>query len=223
MAKPHFGWVILSLWMISTAYTAEQEVLYPFQTDSNFINISDWPGLQVDLKYSTTDNFLGEDIYGAFDQAFLHRLAAQKLELAIKYLQKECPKCQFVIYDALRPRSIQWKLWNHVVPLKKTLYVANPKKGSVHNYGFAIDLSIVDSTGRALDMGTPYDSFKPLAQPRYQEAFLKKGLLTQTQVNHRLMLKKIMVQAGFYPIFSEWWHFNAFPGKYVRRTYPIQE
>lgn len=207
------------LFFITSSWAEE----YPFQSDPQYVNIGLWPGVVVNLKYSTEDNFLKQDLYGEFNEAWLHREAAAKFKKAIQNLSEECPQCQFIIYDALRPAKIQKQMWDYVVPLRKTLYVANPKKGSVHNFGFAIDLSIVDSTGRPLDMGTPFDSFQPLAQPRYEKDFLKQGRLSQQQINNRHLLKRVMQNAGFYPIFSEWWHFNALPGKFVRKNYPIVE
>lgn len=198
-------------------------ILYPFQKSKDYVNISSWPGVQINLKYSTTDNFLKKDLYGDFNEAWLHIDAGVKLKKAIKILQQKCNQCQFVIFDAIRPRTIQKEMWDYVVFIKKTLYVANPTKGSVHNFGMAIDLSILDAKGKELDMGTPYDSFKPLAQPKYENEFLKKGELTQTQVNHRLQLRSVMEGAGFYHIYSEWWHFNALPGKWVRENYSIVE
>lgn len=200
-----------------------QQLESQLRSNSDLMEITHWPELVIDLKYSTTDNFLHEDLYGDFQQAWLHKNAAEKLKKAIGLLQRKCDGCKLVIYDALRPRRIQRKMWAYVVPLKKTLYVANPAKGSIHNFGFAIDLSIVDAEGVPLDMGTPFDSFKPIAQPRYEQDFLKQGKLTALQVENREVLREVMTQAGFFGIYSEWWHFNALPSKVVRAKFKLVE
>lgn len=191
--------------------------------NSDLVEITHWPDLKISLKYSTTDNFLNKDLYGDFEQAWLHKNAADKLKKAIALLKTRCRECKLVIYDALRPRRVQKKMWAYVVPLKKTLYVANPVKGSIHNFGLAIDLSIQDEAGIPLDMGTPFDSFEPIAQPRYEQDFLKQGKLTVMQVENRELLREVMTQAGFFSIYSEWWHFNALPSKTVRSQFDLVE
>ena len=102
-------------------------------------------------------------------------------------------------------------------------YVADPEKGSIHNFGAAVDVSIVDQEGNLLDMGTPFDYFGDLAQPRYEDRFLKEGALTKKQIENRRLLRKVMKEAGFQTIPDEWWHFNAFSPEEVKRRYAIVE
>jgi hypothetical protein len=131
-----------------------------------------------------------------------------------------------VIYDAVRPRIVQQWMWDSVnVPDRvRYKYLSAPKYGSLHNFGAAVDVSIVnDSTGQPLDMGTPFDCFCELAYPYFEKKFLKSGKLTKQQYQNRLLLRKIMHKAGFTGITTEWWHFNACSRKTARKKYPIIE
>lgn len=114
-------------------------------------------------------------------------------------------------------------MWEIVRGTDKQKYVANPKTGSIHNYGCAVDLSIVDENGKELDMGTPFDYFGDLAQPRFEKKFLEEGKLTRTQIKNRQLLRHVMQKSGFQGILSEWWHFNGYPRKYVKEHYTIIE
>jgi D-alanyl-D-alanine dipeptidase len=181
------------------------------------------PSLQVDLRYSSTNNFLGEDVYGDLKKCYLHKAVAVKLKNAQKYLRMKYPDYSLIIFDGVRPRRIQYKMWNLVKGTDKQKFVADPKTGSIHNYGCAVDLSIVDGKGNELDMGTPFDYFGDLTQPRHEKKFLKEGKLTLPQVKNRKLLREIMEKAGFKGILSEWWHFNGFPKKYVKEHYKMIE
>ena len=169
------------------------------------------PELRVELKYSTTDNFLGFDVYGELTHAFLQPECMAKLKKAYQLLQQKKPGHTFIVYDALRPADVQQVMWDSIdVPEhKKFWYVAPPGKGSIHNYGMAVDLTIADSTGKPLDMGTPFDYFGELAFPRNTQKFLKEGKLTRQQADNRNLLISIMHAAGFSVARTEWWHFNA--------------
>lgn len=167
--------------------------------------------IKVELKYSTRDNFTGCDMYGNFDKAYLQKDVAEKLVNAEKFLTKTKPGYRLIIYDAARPRSIQQKMWDTLkMPFsEKIKYVANPKTGGLHNYGAAVDLSIADEKGNPIDMGTPYDFMGDLASTTGEQKMLNEKKLTQQQVYNRKLLRSAMLNAGFYPIESEWWHFNS--------------
>ncbi len=194
--------------------------------DSGLVNIR-WldPSIKVDLKYSTTDNFLGLDVYGELDEAFLQRDVAEKLVKAQQFLKKQYPFYNLVIYDAVRPRSIQYKMWDTIkIPAaEKAKYLSNPKYGSLHNYGAAVDISIIDELGIALDMGTPYDYFGELAHPEKEEQMIGEGKLTHAQTNNRKLLRDVMEKAGFFNIQTEWWHFNSCYRKEAATRYRIVE
>lgn len=181
------------------------------------------PDIKVELKYASNDNFMRSAVYGDFKKAWLKNEAAVKLAQANKYLKSINPDLTLLVGDALRPRSISRQMWSFLSGSPMQRYVANPKGGSMHNYGCAVDITICDIRGRRLDMGTPLDYFGPLAQPRHEEKFLKQGKLTEEQVNNRKLLRKVMTAAGFQGIQLEWWHFEAFDKKTIRKTYSIVE
>lgn len=188
-----------------------------------YVELKPSDNLAIDLKYATADNFVGQNLYGDFNRAYLHKLAAEKLVRAISNLAAVNPKYKLVIYDALRPRSVQYVLWDKVKGTDKQKYVANPKGGSIHNYGFALDISILDETGKPLDMGTPFDDFTDLAQPQLEQQFLKAGKLTERRIQNRLMLRKVMQDAGFIQLPVEWWHYDALPKTELKSRYKIVE
>jgi D-alanyl-D-alanine dipeptidase len=181
------------------------------------------PGVVVDLRYSGTNNFLKKDIYGCLDVAFVQPEVGFKLKKASEILSRLRPELRFCVYDAGRPKWAQQALWDHIDKPEhvKHVYVAHPKKGSIHNYGAAVDLTLVDAKGVVVDMGTPYDFFGLEAQPRCEEQMVKKGVLSRSQVNNRKLLRKIMVQAGFLPITSEWWHFNSCSLASAKKKYAV--
>jgi zinc D-Ala-D-Ala dipeptidase len=178
--------------------------------------------IQVQLKYSSTDNFVGADVYGCISNAYLQKTPAQMLAKASQYLQKQNPNLRLLVYDAARPHSIQKILWDALPqypPKIRENYVASPSQGSIHNYGSAVDLTIANTTGQPLDMGTKYDYFGQLAYPKYEQKLLAQGQLSQQQITNRLLLRQTMQQAGFSPIQYEWWHFNAISRKQAKATY----
>jgi zinc D-Ala-D-Ala dipeptidase len=180
--------------------------------------------IMVDLKYARTDNFMGTNVYGDFTHAYLRPEAALKLVKANKILQERHPNLRILVADACRPRSIQHKMWKHVVDTPMQPYVANPDSGSLHNYGGAVDVTLYDvEAGEQLDMGTPLDFFGPLAQPRLETKFLREGKLSEEQIKNRRILRKAMVDAGWHVLQIEWWHFNAFSRDHIQRNYSIIE
>jgi D-alanyl-D-alanine dipeptidase len=118
---------------------------------------------------------------------------------------------------------VQFQLWDHVKGTDQQQYVADPKIGSIHNYGFAVDLTILDAEGRELDMGTAFDEFTPLAEPRREEEFLRQGRLTALHLENRLLLRRVMEGAEFTTLAIEWWHFDALPKSEVIGKYPRVE
>jgi D-alanyl-D-alanine dipeptidase len=189
----------------------------------DYVDLSTLPDVVISLKYATIDNFMGINMYGAFNKAFLHQDAATKFKKAIELLKKEKPGWSFIIFDALRPHSVQWVMWNRVKDTPQRKYVANAEIGSPHNYGMALDLSLLDEKGKEIDMGTGFDSFSEVSEPQLEEKFLKEGKLTRRQMDNRLILRKVMTDAGFIQLSHEWWHYNALPEPEIRRKYKIVE
>jgi D-alanyl-D-alanine dipeptidase len=182
------------------------------------------PGVLVELKYATADNFMKKDVYGCLTHAYLQKETMAKLKKAQALLEKEHPGYHLLIYDAARPLSKQWELWNTLTeypPAKRRTYVADPKEHSIHNYGSAIDLTVADEKGNPLEMGTKYDFFGELAYPKEEARFLKSGKLSQKAIDNRLILRKAMTQAGFTAIDYEWWHFNAFSRKVAKQLFQV--
>jgi D-alanyl-D-alanine dipeptidase len=179
--------------------------------------------IMVELKYSTADNFMKADAYGDLEKCYLRPEAAKMLADAQRILKKEHPGLSLLVLDCVRPRNIQRKMWALVKGTNLQQYVADPDKGSIHNYGAAVDLTVCDESGKEIDMGTPFDFFGDLAQPRLEEKFLKEKKLTEEQIKNRMILRKAMKEAGFIPLEIEWWHFNAFPNKTIKEKYSIIE
>jgi D-alanyl-D-alanine dipeptidase len=164
--------------------------------DSTFVNIRTIDSTFLfNLKYATSDNFLKEIVYDC-DVCVLRCATIKQLIKANDDFKKLGYRIQF--FDCYRPLSIQKKMWA-IYPDKR--YVADPKKGSNHNRGTAVDITLVDSLGVALDMGTKFDFFGNKAHHAY--AYLPK----QTLANRKL-LKSVMELNGFWSITSEWWHYN---------------
>lgn len=194
---------------------------------NNLINIQDMdPSIFVELKYSTTDNFMNTDVYGDLEICYLRQFPAQMLVEAHTFLKEKHPNMRLLVYDGLRPRSIQWRLWNQLndIPVsERTQFVANPETGSIHNFGAAVDLTLADTLGNPLDMGTKYDFFGELAFPILEDSLLAEGKLSIEQVTNRRILRETMQKAGFSSINTEWWHFNAYPYKIIKSKYTIIE
>lgn len=179
--------------------------------------------IHADLKYATTDNFTKTVLYDSLSSIYLHPLAADKLVKAQKYLKTLHPDYSLLVYDAVRPLSVQKKMYKVVQNTKYAAYVANPSRTGLHNYGMAVDLTICDKQGKALDMGTPFDFFGSAAGINREAELVQKGVLTNKQVKNRELLRKVMVYAGFRTIRGEWWHFNAVSLMEARKSYKVIE
>jgi D-alanyl-D-alanine dipeptidase len=164
-------------------------------------------------------------VYGDLENAYLQKDVAEKLVLAQLFLKSKFPYYSLIIYDAVRPRKVQKIMWDIIqVPKEeKTKYLSNPISGSLHNYGAAVDVSIIDERGTELDMGTKYDYFGELAYPEKEEQMIKEGKLTYKQIENRKLLRNSMEQAGFSPLETEWWHFNSCSRVAAMQKYSIIE
>jgi D-alanyl-D-alanine dipeptidase len=167
--------------------------------DTSFINIKTISNdFILDLKYATEDNFLHQKVYDCPD-CYLRKNTA----LALIKANQEFIKQGFRIklYDCYRPLDIQKKMWQ-ILP--GTNYVANPKKGSKHNRGAAVDLTLVDSLGNELDMGTKFDFFGPQAHHTYTKH-------SPQVLKNRKLLKETLAKYNFKSIYNEWWHYEYRP------------
>lgn len=153
-----------------------------------------------DIAYATENNFTGRPVYSRA-ACYLHPDAAKKLKKAIHlaaqlgYIIK--------IFDAYRPTEAQWKLWEHTPDPD---FLADPRKGSPHSRGVAVDLTLCDAQGKELNMGTEFDAFTPLSHHANTE------ISVEAQKN-RLILLGIMSAAGWDFYSKEWWHYQLFESK----------
>lgn len=180
---------------------------------ANFVLLDTIPLIKIDIRYKTTNNFTGEQQYPSDWKTYLHPLAAERVTKAAAVMKVMEPRLTLVVLDATRPVSIQKKLYEKVRGTPLARYVSSSGGTSMHNYGLALDCTIIDETGKELDMGTKYDEFTALSEPRFEEKHLKEGKLTDEQYLNRLFLREVMRKAGLRPIQNEWWHFEA-----VRKT-----
>lgn len=190
----------------------------------HLVNIKELdPTILSDLKYATTDNFTKTVLYDTLSNVYLHPVAANKLVKAHQYLKEINPDLRLLVYDAVRPLSVQRRMYKVVQNTPYAAYVANPVRTGLHNYGMAVDLTICDKQGIPLDMGTAFDFFGRAAGINREQELIREGVLTKLQVKNRDLLRKVMIQAGFLTIRGEWWHFNAVSLNEARRSYRIIE
>jgi D-alanyl-D-alanine dipeptidase len=164
--------------------------------DTSFVNLKEYStDFVYDLKYATEANFLKSKVYDCAE-CYLRLKTVKALIKANSKFMKLGYKIK--LYDCYRPLDVQKKMWALV---SNPSYVANPSKGSIHNRGGAIDITLVNFTGKELDMGTPFDFFGPEASHDY------KGFSKEIIAN-RALFKKIMISSKFQSFDSEWWHYN---------------
>ena len=165
--------------------------------------------IEVCLMYATANNFTGQILYADIQKAFLLPETARRVADAQRRLKAIRPHWSLIIYDAARPMSVQQLMWDRVKHTDKQVYVSNPARGGgLHNYGAAVDISLIDSAGQTVDMGSPVDYFGDEARPDREEMLLNQGRITLSALENRRLLRQVMKEAGFRPLHSEWWHFN---------------
>ncbi len=181
--------------------------------------------IQVDLKYSGKDNFMGFAVYANLHHAYLQADAAGRLVKAQHALKKRFPFYSILVFDAVRPLHIQKIMWDTLkMPSGwKQQYLTSPLLGSLHNYGVAVDVSIINADGQELDMGTKFDYFGLLAHPEFEDKFVLEGKLSHRQMLNRELLREVMAAGGFSRIETEWWHFNSCSRKQCDGLYKIVE
>lgn len=178
--------------------------------------------LVVKLMYTQADNFTGEVLYDDLSEAYLHPDAAYALVKAQRALKELHPSYSLLIYDAARPMSVQKKMWNVVKGTPKYRYVSNPNNGGgLHNYGLAVDISIQDSSGQPLPMGTKVDHLGAEAHITQEGELVRYGKMSEAERQNRILLRKVMKEAGFRALPSEWWHFNFCSRDVARQKYKL--
>lgn len=182
-----FAFALSFLFLVDSLYAQRSKLVNIQELDSTIL---------IDVRYATENNFTGQKLYET-DKVYLIKEAAQDLVKANKYL-KEKYNLRLKIYDGYRPLSVQKKMWA-IMPDDR--YVANPAKGSRHNRGCAVDLTLVDSLGNELDMGTHYDDFTEKSHIDYKN-------LPPEVLRNRRILQEAMTKFNFTPMRTEWWHFD---------------
>ncbi len=153
------------------------------------------PDIELDIRYATTNNFVGQVLYPSA-RCFLVRDAA----IALKDVQADLKTkgYKLKVFDGYRPLSVQWRMWA-IMP--NPSFVADPKTGSRHNKGYAVDLTLISIDGDSVEMPTPYDDFTEKASRSYQN-------LPESVLKNRHLLEDAMKAHGFTGMSSEWWHFD---------------
>lgn len=166
---------------------------------SDFVRLKDLSSDFVyELKYATPDNFLKQAVYDC-GECYLRKSTAEALVKANEAFKQLGYRIK--LFDCYRPLSVQKKMWK-ILP--GTHYVANPAKGSKHNRGAAVDLTLVDAEGKELNMGTPFDFFGKEAHHTYTEH-------SKEVLENRKLLKETLDKYNFKSIYSEWWHYEYRP------------
>jgi len=181
--------IILSYIFFLTVVSAQVDttIVYLGSVDSTIV---------MDVKYATTNNFVGKVLYPT-DKVYMRKIVAEKLSEANNYL-KQNHNLSIKIFDGYRPLSVQKLMWE-ILPDPR--YVADPSKGSRHNRGAAVDITLIDENGNEIEMGTPYDDFTEKAHYDYED------LSDEVKANRKL-LRDVMIKFGFEPLETEWWHFD---------------
>jgi D-alanyl-D-alanine dipeptidase len=180
------------------------------------------PTIQVQLIYATASNFMNKPVYESITKAWLHPDAAQKLIQAQRNLKREHPTYTLLIYDAARPMEVQRQMWELVRGTQLVYYVSNPtNQNGRHNYGMAVDATIADTNLKPIPMGTSIDFFGEEAHTDQESALVKAGKITENEYHNRHLLRRVMQQAGFTSVTSEWWHFNDCSAEIAKAKYRI--
>jgi D-alanyl-D-alanine dipeptidase len=164
------------------------------------------PDIVLDIRYASTNNFMGEKVY-ACGECYLRKEVAQAIAQVHRKLKAK-GYGGLKMYDCYRPHSAQWKLWKKV---PNPQYVADPRKGSMHNRGAAVDLTVIDKNGKELDMGTGYDVFD-------KKAYIDYTGHPAAINNNRKLLQEAMIGHGFRTTRTEWWHFS-----FTKQAYGISD
>ncbi|PKP14608.1 MAG: peptidase M15 [Bacteroidetes bacterium HGW-Bacteroidetes-23] len=190
--------LILFLLVISSSFSQELNEISTTQTvnDSVFVNLKDYSNDFVyDMRYATENNFLKAKVYDCAECYLRFKTIKKLVEANQKFIKLGY---KIKIFDCYRPLDVQKKMWAIV---SNPSYVANPSKGSIHNRGAAVDITLVDLDGNELDMGTDFDHFGKESAHLYQE-------LSETVLNNRKLLREVMEDSSFKIIKSEWWHYD---------------
>jgi len=187
--------IIILLLLLINACATRRETM---NTNKNelLINITQaHPRIRVDMRYATDNNFTGQTVYSA-DVCLARPVVVDKLSRIQTKLEMQ--GLGLKVYDCFRPKSAQQKFWDLV---QDERYVFNPAKGSRHTRGTAVDLTLVDKFGNELEMPSVFDDFSEKSHRSFMAC-------SPTAIQNRALLERMMVDEGFEPLPTEWWHFD---------------
>lgn len=184
-------------------------------------------GIASDLRYAGSANFAGRVLYAGLDCAWLRCEAAAGLQAAARWLARTGaqspqagPRWTLTVLDALRPQRVQEAIWRDVAGTGQALYFAEPVRGSIHSFGMAVDVTLVDADGAEADMGGGFDEMTLRSHPALHAEHLAQGVLRPEHVARRELLAAAMAAGGFAGIATEWWHFDHGDRQQVRGRFP---
>ncbi len=207
----HFSLLLLVLCLSSCKVRSQKErhslqpivektVLNEVPNDTTFVALKSYSdAFAYDMKYATTANFLKQAVYDCPECYLRYKTVKMLIKANEEFLTLGY---RIKLFDCYRPLSIQKKMWQIV---SDPQYVANPAKGSIHNRGCAVDLTLIDRNGNELDMGTPFDFFGEAASHNYTQ-------LAEDVLQNRKLLREVMLKHQFKSFDSEWWHYNLVDG-----------
>lgn len=199
--KPCLFLLFFTFYISSIAQTMDNDPISAAPVnDTAFVNLKNFSNDFVyDMRYARADNFLKSKVYDC-SECYLRYKTVKALIAANKRFMKRGFKIK--LFDCYRPLDVQKKMWA-IIPNPE--YVANPAKGSIHNKGGAVDITLVDFNGKELDMGTSFDFFGKEASHDFPD-------FSEEIKNNRNLLRKIMIKEHFNSFDSEWWHYNLRAG-----------
>lgn len=212
---------LLACWLVPAS--AQKSGTAHYLEKIGLMNIAEADStIAIDLMYTRADNFTGQILYEDLHEAYLHPDALKGLLQAQQELKKRHPRYRLIVYDAARPMSVQQKMWNVVKGTAQNIYVSNPARGGgLHNYGLAVDISILDEAGNPLPMGTKVDHLGLEAHITNEAALVQSGKMTRQEQENRQLLRSVMRAAGFRALSSEWWHFNWRSRQEAKQKYKV--
>lgn len=224
MKKILFSAIILLMVASTSVWGQKKSKIEKHLEELGLQNVAEQiPGIEVYMVYATPYNFMGRVLYEDLDEAYLVPQAMEMLRKANEYLRKRRMDLHLVVYDAARPRSIQEQMWKVVEGTDLEDFVANPHRrgGGPHNFGIAVDVTLVDCAGNPIPMGSEYDYFGDRSRSDMEQELFENGEITRRELLNRRLLREVMTHAGWIVEPSEWWHFNAMPTAEAREKLPV--
>ena len=210
--------LIISLFFLSCfeANAQQKSATALYLNSLGYVNVAEQDSsILVSLMYARSDNFTGKLLYNDLREAYLHKDAIAPLLKAQRLLHEVHPDYNLMIFDAARPMHVQQQMWDVVKGTRQQIYVSNPARGGgLHNYGLAVDISIVNTQGDTIPMGTKVDHLG-------REAHTDYTAISPEALQNRRLLIHVMREASFRSLPTEWWHFNLVSRNEARQQYKV--